>query len=52
MSEERKIVDNVESLEEALVRIRKAQAEFGKFSQEQVDKIVEEIVDRKRNTRK
>ena len=39
MSEERKIVDNVESLEEALVRIRKAQAEFGKFSQEQVDKI-------------
>ena len=39
MSEERKTVDNVESLEEALVRIRKAQAEFGKFSQEQVDKI-------------
>ena len=39
MSEKRKIVDNAESLEEALIRIRKAQTEFGKFSQEQVDKI-------------
>ena len=39
MSEERKIVDSVESLEKALVKIRKAQKEFGKFNQEQVDKI-------------
>ena len=37
MSEERKIVDSVESLEKALVKIRKAQKEFGKFNQEQVD---------------
>ena len=39
MSEERKIVDSVESLEKALVKTRKAQKEFGKFNQEQVDKI-------------
>jgi len=33
------IVDSVESLSKALQKIRKAQEEFGKFSQEQVDKI-------------
>lgn len=39
MSEERKCIDNVESLERALARVRKAQEIFGTYSQEQVDKI-------------
>ena len=39
MSEERECIDNVESLERALARIRKAQEIFGTYSQEQVDKI-------------
>ena len=39
MGKEYDIVDSVESLEKAIQRIRKAQTEFGKFSQEQVDKI-------------
>ena len=33
------IIDDVQKLEEAFVRIRKAQAEFATFSQQQVDKI-------------
>lgn len=33
------IIDDVHKFEEAFVRIRKAQAEFATFSQEQVDKI-------------
>ena len=36
---EYEIVDSTESLDRALLRIRKAQEEFGKFTQEQVDKI-------------
>ena len=39
MGKDYDIVDSVESLEKAIQRIRKAQTEFGKFSQEQVDKI-------------
>jgi len=39
MSKDYDIVDSVESLEQALQKIRNAQKEFGKFSQEQVDKI-------------
>jgi len=39
MSKDYDIVDSVETLEKALQKIRKAQKEFGKFSQEQVDKI-------------
>jgi len=39
MSKDYDIVDSVESLEKAIQRIRKAQKEFGKYSQEQVDKI-------------
>ena len=39
MSKEYEIVDSIESLEKALARVREAQREFGKFSQEQVDKI-------------
>ena len=39
MSEERDCIDNVESLERALARVRKAQEIFGTYSQEQVDKI-------------
>ena len=39
MDKEYDIVDSVESLSKALQKIRKAQEEFGKFSQEQVDKI-------------
>ena len=37
--ETREIVDNVESFEKAMLSVRKAQNEFAKFSQEQVDKI-------------
>ena len=33
------IVDSVEKLEEAFVRVRAAQKEFSTFTQEQVDKI-------------
>ena len=40
MSEERECIDNVESLERALARVRKAQEIFGTYSQEQVDKII------------
>ena len=36
---ERKIVDSVEALEEALVRVREAQKKFSTYTQEQVDKI-------------
>lgn len=36
------IVDSVESFEKALARVRNAQKEFAKFSQEQVDKIFRE----------
>ena len=39
MSKDYDIVDSIESLEKAMQRIRKAQQEYGKFSQEQVDKI-------------
>ena len=39
MSKNYEIVDSVESIESALNRIRKAQKEFAKFTQEQVDKI-------------
>ena len=39
MNKDYDIVDSVESLEKALQKIRKAQKEFGKFTQEQVDKI-------------
>ena len=39
MSRDYDIVDSIESLEKAMQRIRKAQQEYGKFSQEQVDKI-------------
>ena len=35
----RECIDNVESLERALTRVRKAQEIFGTYSQEQVDKI-------------
>ena len=39
MSKEYQIVDSVESLKDAIERVRLAQKEFGKFSQEKVDKI-------------
>ena len=39
MNENRKLVDSVEALQEEFERVRKAQKEFSKFSQEQVDKI-------------
>ncbi len=39
MSKDYEIVDSIETLEKAMKRIRKAQEEYGKFSQEQVDKI-------------
>ena len=39
MSKEYKVVDSIESLEEAIKNTRVAQAKFAKFSQEQVDKI-------------
>ena len=37
-----KLVDSVESLEEVMERVRNAQKEFSKFTQEQVDKIFKE----------
>ena len=39
MEKQRKKVENVESLEEALGRVRAAQAAYAKYSQEEVDKI-------------
>ena len=39
MSENYEIVDSIESLQKALTKVRNAQREYGKFSQEQVDKI-------------
>ncbi len=39
MNNERKIIDGVEALEEAISKIKIVQKEFTKFSQEQVDKI-------------
>lgn len=39
MSDEYKVVDSVDSLQEAFERVRKAQKEFSKYTQEQVDKI-------------
>ena len=39
MGKEYKIVDSVESLEETIRKVRQAQKEFAKYSQEQVDKI-------------
>ena len=39
MKQERPIVDNVESLEATLARVRAAQAKFATYTQEQVDKI-------------
>ena len=39
MSDEYKVVDSVDSLQEAFDRVRKAQKEFSKYTQEQVDKI-------------
>jgi acetaldehyde dehydrogenase/alcohol dehydrogenase len=39
MADEYKIVDSVESLQEALNRVRAAQEEYSHFSQEQVDSI-------------
>ena len=39
MSKEYEIVDSVEKLKDAITRVRKAQEEFAKYSQEQVDEI-------------
>ena len=39
MSDEYKVVDSVDSLQDAFDRVRKAQKEFSKYTQEQVDKI-------------
>ncbi len=39
MAEENKTVEDVESFNEMFLRVKKAQMEFSKFSQEQVDKI-------------
>lgn len=39
MNNKRKIIDGVEALEEAISKIKIAQKEFAKYSQEQVDKI-------------
>ncbi len=39
MSNDRKIIDNVKTLEKALVRVREAQKIFSTYTQEQVDKI-------------
>lgn len=39
MDENCKIVDSIDSLNEAIKNVRIAQTEFAKFSQEQVDKI-------------
>ena len=39
MDKEYKIVDNLETLQETIARVKEAQAKFAKFSQEEVDKI-------------
>jgi acetaldehyde dehydrogenase/alcohol dehydrogenase len=39
LSNDRKIIDNVKTLEKALVRVREAQKIFSTYTQEQVDKI-------------
>ena len=39
MSKEYELVDSVEKLKVTIEKVRKAQREFSKFSQEQVDKI-------------
>ncbi|MBE5806401.1 MAG: bifunctional acetaldehyde-CoA/alcohol dehydrogenase [Clostridiales bacterium] len=39
MGEEKKVIDSIESLEEMIKRVKKAQTEFSKYTQEQVDKI-------------
>ena len=39
MGKEYKIIDSVEALEETIKTVKKAQAEFAKYTQEQVDKI-------------
>ena len=39
MDKEYKIVDNLETLQETITRVKEAQAKFAKFSQEEVDKI-------------
>lgn len=39
MSKNFEIVDSIESLQNTITKVKKAQAEFAKFSQEQVDKI-------------
>lgn len=39
MSEENNVVDSVETLTQTLERVKKAQREFAKYSQEEVDKI-------------
>ena len=39
MAEKYKVVDSIESLQNTITRVRKAQEEFSKFSQERVDEI-------------
>ena len=39
MSEEYKIIDNAEALEQSIKEVKKAQEEFSKYTQEEVDKI-------------
>ncbi|MBP3463444.1 MAG: bifunctional acetaldehyde-CoA/alcohol dehydrogenase [Clostridia bacterium] len=39
MGKEYKIIDSIEALEESIKTVKKAQAEFAKYTQEQVDKI-------------
>ena len=39
MTEKYEVVDSIESLQNTITRVRKAQEEFSKFSQEKVDKI-------------
>ena len=40
MEEKHEIVDSVEMLEKTIKQVKKAQTEFAKYSQEQVNKIV------------
>ena len=39
MTEKYEVVDSIESLQNTITRVRKAQEEFSKFSQEKVDQI-------------
>lgn len=39
MAEKYEVVDSIESLQNTITRVRKAQEEFSKFSQEKVDQI-------------